>query len=56
VLLTSRGKGVAVLQSLEDFERTEEECYFMRAVVRGSIEIDAGQGIPIEEVKHKLGL
>jgi len=33
VLLTSRGRGIAVVQSLEDFERAEEERAFMRAVV-----------------------
>ncbi|RMF47436.1 MAG: type II toxin-antitoxin system Phd/YefM family antitoxin, partial [Deltaproteobacteria bacterium] len=35
ILLTSRGRGVAVLQSISDFERAEEEKAFMRAVVEG---------------------
>jgi len=56
VLLTSRGKGVAVIQSLEDFERAAEEREFMRAVMQGAVEIDAGHGIPILEVKDRLGL
>lgn len=56
VLLTSRGKGVAVIQSLEDFEKAEEERHFMRAVMQGSAEIDAGKGIPLDEVTRKLGL
>ncbi|PJA32561.1 MAG: prevent-host-death family protein [Zetaproteobacteria bacterium CG_4_9_14_3_um_filter_53_7] len=56
VLLTSRGKGVAVLQSLEDFEKAEEERRFMRAVMQGNSEIDAGQGISVDEVKLRLGL
>lgn len=30
ILLTSRGRGVAVMQSLEDFELAEEEKAFMR--------------------------
>ena len=32
VLLTSRGRGVAVVQSLPDYERGEEERAFTRAV------------------------
>jgi prevent-host-death family protein len=56
VLLTSRGKGVAVLQSLDDYEKAEEERQFMRAVLQGNAEIDAGKGIPLAEVKERLGL
>ncbi len=56
VLLTSRGKGVAVIQSLEDFEKNAEEREFMRAVVQGVTEMDAGEGIPLSEVKRRLGL
>ncbi len=56
VLLTSRGKGVAVVQSLEDYEKGVDECEFMRAVVQGVTEIDEGKAIALEEVKNKLGL
>lgn len=56
VLLTSRGKGVAVIQSLEDFEKAEEERRFMRAVIQGNAEIDAGKGIPLAEARKRLGL
>ena len=35
VLLTSRGRGVAVVQSIADYESTEEERAFMRVVVEG---------------------
>ena len=35
VLLTSRGRGVAVVQSVADYEQIEEERTFMRAVVEG---------------------
>jgi prevent-host-death family protein len=35
VLLTSRGRGVAVVQLLADYETAEEERAFMRAVVEG---------------------
>lgn len=32
ILLTSRGRGVAVVQGLEDYERTAEELRFVKAV------------------------
>ena len=35
VLLTSRGRGVAVMQSVTEYEAGEEERSFMRAVVAG---------------------
>jgi len=56
VLLTSRGKGVAVIQSLSDYENAEEERAFMRAVMQGINEIEAGKKISIQEVEKKLGL
>ncbi len=56
VLLTSRGKGVAVIQSLADFEKAEEERAFIRAVMQGMGEIEAGEGVPLAEVERKLGL
>jgi len=36
VLLTSRGRGVAVVQSVTDYEAAEEERAFMRGGCRGS--------------------
>jgi len=56
VLLTSRGKGVAVIQSLDDFEKAAEEREFMRAVMQGVAEIDAGKGMSLTEVTCNLGL
>ncbi|MFZ5469711.1 MAG: type II toxin-antitoxin system prevent-host-death family antitoxin, partial [Myxococcota bacterium] len=41
VLLTSRGRGVAVVQSVADYERAEEERAFMRAVVEGLSDLEA---------------
>lgn len=32
VLLTSHGRGVAVVQDLDDFEKNQEERVFMKAV------------------------
>ncbi|MBE0598175.1 MAG: type II toxin-antitoxin system Phd/YefM family antitoxin [Desulfuromonadales bacterium] len=56
VLLTSRGRGVAVVQSLEDFEKGEEERAFMRAVVEGLSDLEEGREISLEEAKRRLGL
>jgi len=56
VLLTSRGRGVAVVQDLRDYEKAEEECSFMRAVVKGMVELDQGHETSLAEVKKRLGL
>ena len=55
VLLTCRGRGVAVLQDLGDFEKAEEECSFMRAVVKGMVELDQGRETSLAEVKNAWG-
>lgn len=56
VLLTSRGRGVAVMQSLEDYERAEEEKAFMRAVVEGLSDLDNKRESDLSDVKKRLGL
>ena len=56
VLLTSRGRGVAVVQSVADYEKAEEERAFMRAVVAGLADLEAGREVSIDEAKARLGL
>ena len=56
VLLTSRGRGVAVVQSLQDYETAEEERVFMRAVMQGIADIDAGRTVNLDDAKKRLGL
>jgi prevent-host-death family protein len=56
VLLTSHGRGVAVVQALSDFETAQEERDFMKAVVVGLSDIEAGRVSSLEEVKRSLGL
>ena len=56
VLLTSHGRGVAVVQALSDFEAAQEERDFMKAVVVGLSDIEAGRVSSLEEVKRSLGL
>ena len=56
VLLTSHGRGVAVLQSLQVYEAQQDELAFMRAVVAGLADADAGRTMSLEAAKTKLGL
>ena len=56
VLLTSHGRGVAVVQALSEYEASQEEREFMRAVVAGLSDIDAGRVVPLDEVRRRLGL
>ena len=56
VLLTSRGRGVAVVQSVADYENAEEERAFMRAVVAGLSDLDAGREVSLAKAKARLGL
>jgi len=56
VLLTSHGRGVAVVQGLDEYEAAQEERDFMRAVVAGLADIEAGRVMPLDEVVRSLGL
>ena len=56
VLLTSRGRGVAVVQSVNDYESAEEERAFMRAVVTGLADLEACRELSLAEAKSRLGL
>jgi prevent-host-death family protein len=56
VLLTSRGRGVAVVQSVYDYEAAEEERAFMRAVVNGLADLEAGRELSLAEAKVRLSL
>ncbi len=56
VLLTTRGRGVAVVQSLQDYESQEEERAFLRAVVEGLEDLDKGRQVSLAEARVRLGL
>jgi len=56
LLLTSRGKGVAVMQSLSDYEKSEEERIFMRSVLQGIRETEEGKSVSISEARLLLGM
>lgn len=56
VLLTSRGRGVAVVQSVSDYETEAEEREFLRAVVQGLMDVEEGRTVSLSAVKQRLGL
>jgi prevent-host-death family protein len=56
VLLTSRGHGVAVVQSLDDYETKEEERKFMKAVLEGLRDLEEGRTMTLAESKAKFNL
>ncbi len=55
VLLTSRGRGVAVLQSLAQYEETQDERSFLLAVVQGLAKAEDGRALTLAEVKARFG-
>ena len=56
LLLTSRGRGVAVIQALSDYESDAEERQYMRAVVEGLLDAEEGHELSIAEVRKRLNL
>lgn len=56
VLLTNRGRGVAVVQGLEDYENTQETLLFVKAIAQGLVEIKEGQTVGLDEAKKQLGM
>lgn len=56
VLVTSRGRGIAVVQGLDDYERVTEELEFVKAVAKGLMDVKEGKTSDLNEVKSKLGL
>jgi prevent-host-death family protein len=56
VLPISRGRGVALVQSVADYEEAEEEREFMRAVVAGLADLEADREVPLDEARKRLNL
>jgi len=54
VLLTSRGRGVAVVQSLSKYEEVQDERSFLRAVVEGLASAEEGREFTLAEVRAHL--
>jgi len=56
ILLTSRGRGVAVVQGIEEFEKNGEELAFVKAIAQGLVDIEEGKTTSLKDVKKRLGL
>jgi prevent-host-death family protein len=56
VLLTSRGRGIAVIQSMQDYEAATEESAFLKGVVQGLVDLQEGREVSLTEVKKRLKL
>ncbi len=56
VVLTSRGRGVAVVQALQDYEAGVERENFMKAVVKGMTDLEEGREFNLAEIKKRLSL
>jgi len=56
ILVTSRGRGVAVVQGLEEYEKNNEEREFLRAIAQGLMDIKEGNELDLDEAKKKLGI
>jgi prevent-host-death family protein len=56
ILVTSRGRGVAVVQGLEDYELLAEKVAFMQAVTQGLMEIKEGKFTDLTDAKGILGI
>jgi prevent-host-death family protein len=56
ILLTSRGRGIAVVQGIHDFEEAAEEREFMKAVAQGLVDLEKGREVNLEEVKKRLSI
>lgn len=55
ILLTSRGRGVAVMQSLAEFENNAEERAFLNAMAQGFADVQEGRTMTLDEARQRLG-
>jgi prevent-host-death family protein len=56
VLLARRGRVVAVVQAVAEYEAAAEERTFMRAVVEGLLAVEEGCETDLADVKRRLAL
>jgi prevent-host-death family protein len=56
VLVTSHGRGVAVMQSLQDYEAAEDERALLKAIAQGMSDVQQGDTVTLEEARQQLGL
>jgi antitoxin YefM len=54
LVLTQRGRGVAVLLDVREFEAMRERLALLEDIVRAEAQLAAGEGIPHEEAKARI--
>ncbi len=54
ILLTSRGRGIAVVQGVDEYEKNEDKLEFMKAITQGLMDIKTGNVLALDEVKKRL--
>ena len=54
ILLTSRGRGIAVVQGVDEYEKNEDKLGFMKAITQGLMDIKTGNVLALDEVKKRL--
>jgi prevent-host-death family protein len=50
IFITQRGRAAAVMVSVEEYERTENERQLLLLLAKGEKEIEAGRGFELDEV------
>lgn len=54
MVLTQRGRGVAVLIGVHEYQRMQERLELLEDIHRAEAQIEAGEGIPHANAKHKI--
>ena len=50
LVVTQRGRAVAVIQSIEAYEKAEHERQLLRRLAQGERDIASGQGVDLDDV------
>jgi len=54
LVLTQRGRGVAVLLDAQEFESMQERLEILEDIYRAEEQLAAGEGVPHEEAKARV--
>jgi antitoxin YefM len=54
LVLTQRGRGVAVVLDIREFEAMRERLALLEDITRAEAQLAAGKGIPHEEAKARI--
>jgi antitoxin YefM len=54
MVLTQRGRGVAVLIGVHEYQRMQERLKLLEDIYRADAQIEAGEGVPHAEAKDRI--